>query len=332
MNLLPAAIGAGGGAGLLGAIGQVADAPRRLLWRDVLGLPETGSELVTQYTGLEGPWADALGFGAEIAGDPLTYAGALLGGGAGLLSKAAGAADDVGDVEALLRLRRGFPMVKDVQAFDTLEDAAKAGYGLSRRDVAVPALKNEGMLVGRGTGAKVDGAASRAVTEAMNLGDYARQKQARAGLDLHGQFRPNENVALTFAGTGADPVRVARHEALHGIINQAQKAGATADLPLHLRIPASMQQSSLGPLRALGELGEEMGVRFSDRRGAGLGTRLNDVFQFLDSANPSYGDLMKRDSPLLGALYNAGAFRPTYWLPAGAAGASAAAYGLLGGE
>lgn len=76
-----------GGAALGGVMGQLGDAmsaPRRYLWSQ-LGLPEEGNKAVSSVlhslTGndydSENPLMRALGFAAEMAGDPLTYSGML---------------------------------------------------------------------------------------------------------------------------------------------------------------------------------------------------------------------------------------------------------------
>ncbi len=74
-------VGAGAGlGGLLGQAGEVLSTPRRTLW-SMLGLPETGSALMSEHLGMDptSPLTSALGLGAEVLGDPLTYAGALAG-------------------------------------------------------------------------------------------------------------------------------------------------------------------------------------------------------------------------------------------------------------
>ncbi len=73
-------IGGGGLGALAGQVGQTLSAPRRALWQ-ALGLPEHGNELVAQMLGLDPDslGAQGLGMGAEMAGDPLSYAGALSG-------------------------------------------------------------------------------------------------------------------------------------------------------------------------------------------------------------------------------------------------------------
>jgi hypothetical protein len=71
--------GAAGG-GILGQLGDALSAPRRALW-GALGGPESGADLVNQLTGIdrESLLGQGLGFGAEVLGDPLTYAGGILG-------------------------------------------------------------------------------------------------------------------------------------------------------------------------------------------------------------------------------------------------------------
>lgn len=73
------ALGAGAGA-LLGTVGDVLSAPRRGLM-NLLGLPETGSGLLHQVTGMdeESPLTRALGMGVEMLTDPLTFLGGSVG-------------------------------------------------------------------------------------------------------------------------------------------------------------------------------------------------------------------------------------------------------------
>lgn len=85
------ALGTGVGTFLGGTLGQVSDAlsaPRRYAW-NALGLPEEGAELVANLTGMDrsSALAQALGLGAEILGDPLTYAGSVLGGVGGRVAR-----------------------------------------------------------------------------------------------------------------------------------------------------------------------------------------------------------------------------------------------------
>ncbi len=84
-GLLGGAAGGGIG-GLLGQVGDTLSAPRRALW-GAAGLPDSGSEVLHQYAGMDpsSPWTKALGMGVEMAGDPLTYAGFAAGAVPGLL-------------------------------------------------------------------------------------------------------------------------------------------------------------------------------------------------------------------------------------------------------
>ena len=67
--------------GTLGQVGSLLDAPRRFLWKDILGGPETGTDVLAGL-GMdpESGLTQGLGMGLEMLGDPLTWAGAGLGG------------------------------------------------------------------------------------------------------------------------------------------------------------------------------------------------------------------------------------------------------------
>lgn len=99
-------LGGGLGAGL-GQLGEALSLPRRALWEMVggaFGVPEeslqTGADLLG-YLGMdpESPWTQALGMGAEIVGDPLTYGGGLLGRAGSLLARG-GLTDDIARLTA----------------------------------------------------------------------------------------------------------------------------------------------------------------------------------------------------------------------------------------
>src|SRR5215831_9883122 len=102
--------GLGGvGGGMLGQIGEGLSLPRRALMK-ALGMPESGTELLHQTFGMdpESVLTKALGFGAEMALDPLTYAGMGLG---SLGGKFAGRSAEAlagleGEVGALTAARR----------------------------------------------------------------------------------------------------------------------------------------------------------------------------------------------------------------------------------
>lgn len=130
--------GAGAGGLLGGALGQIGgalSAPRRALW-GALGLPDTGAELVSNTFGTdpESFLTHALGMGAEVLGDPLSYLG-LLGGGplaklgaspwlkeAGLFNYANDLKAGVGAADAALDARR----LTELQTVQREIDAAQA--------------------------------------------------------------------------------------------------------------------------------------------------------------------------------------------------------------
>lgn len=97
------------GGGLLGAVGDTLSAPRRGLW-SLLGLPEDGNQLLADTFGMDKDalLTRALGVGAEMALDPLTYAGMLAGGPlAKLFGRASGAAKALDpSIDALAAARR----------------------------------------------------------------------------------------------------------------------------------------------------------------------------------------------------------------------------------
>src|SRR4051812_20697562 len=102
--------GMGGAAGgMLGQVGDALSAPRRLLWR-LAGLPEDGTALLADTFGMDkdSGWTKALGMGAEMALDPLTYAGFGLGRlGGGVLDGIAGAEGALaGEVSSAAGARR----------------------------------------------------------------------------------------------------------------------------------------------------------------------------------------------------------------------------------
>lgn len=80
MNAAATSLGGALG-GVMGQVGDVLSAPRRGLM-SLLGMPESGSQLLAETFGMDEGSAltKALGFGAEMALDPLTYAGMLAGG------------------------------------------------------------------------------------------------------------------------------------------------------------------------------------------------------------------------------------------------------------
>lgn len=130
---------AGGAGGLMGQIGNVLSAPRRFAW-DALGLPEDGSQLLAQTFGMdpESGWTKALGMGAEVALDPLTYAGFLLGGpmakmGAQAVNakRSAGLATEIEQVAAARRAAQEALVQRSAMEADTIARYEMQGNALN---------------------------------------------------------------------------------------------------------------------------------------------------------------------------------------------------------
>jgi len=110
------AAAAGGAGGFLGQLGDTLSAPRRYLWQ-ALGMPDDGASLLNQTFGMDkdAMLTKILGFGAEAAFDPLTYAGALMG---GPLAKMGASA---------MNARKVAPLAEEVSALAAARSAAQEG-------------------------------------------------------------------------------------------------------------------------------------------------------------------------------------------------------------
>ena len=129
--MLGAAAGAAGG-GMLGQLTDTLSYPRRALW-SLAGLPPGGSQALAQLFGMDphSPWTQALGAGAEIATDPMTYLGAVAGGGLGFFGEQAAAAQGVeeaavaGDIATQrAQLQAATQAMQDATAARQAENAA----------------------------------------------------------------------------------------------------------------------------------------------------------------------------------------------------------------
>lgn len=113
---------------LIGGLGDALSAPRRAVW-GALGLPEHGSQAVANLLGVDpqGLLAKGLGLGAEVLGDPLTYATMGLGAGAAKLgTRALGQAGrGLGGIEVAAQAGRS-PILK---ALESPETASAVGLG-----------------------------------------------------------------------------------------------------------------------------------------------------------------------------------------------------------
>lgn len=197
--------GAAGGGVLGSALGQVGDAlsmPRRALWR-ALGLPETGSELVSNTLGLDpgGFGATALGMGAEILGDPLTWAGALAGGPLAKLAYSPWAKDaqiagmlgdvraGIGAADAALAARSGVEaqvIQKEIQAAQRLGQLDVPGIAAGET-VAFPNSAPGAIdrAVARGVGFPLDSVPVAGREHRLPMAFHGREIPAAAGFEAN---------------------------------------------------------------------------------------------------------------------------------------------------
>lgn len=180
--------GAAGGGLLGGALGQFGDAlsaPRRAMW-SMLGMPDTGRELVSNTFGLDqqGTLAGMLGMGAETLLDPLTIAGMAAGG-------------------PLAKLAYS-PWAKDAQIAGLIGDA-RAGVGgadaaLASRSAMEAQTMQEQMQAAMGLGNyDIPGIAAGATKDYKYLGDA----DAATELLARGIGVPHSPVGVGQAGSGA---------------------------------------------------------------------------------------------------------------------------------
>jgi hypothetical protein len=226
-----------------------------------------GRDLLRHY-GLadqEDTWGNFLGgMAADVLTDPLTYAGAFLGG--------------AGGGAAAKGLRGMIPLVA--------EDAAGAGAeaigGLAKfkeplRDVAV--IKNL-----RPTAAEVaglpgtlpfSGEMSGRTASSIGAGDV-RNRMARMAQEGLGEALPefqggyHSNTGTMFNTPGMSPAEGAktlRHERVHAIIDQASKgAGDVEQLPALMRYPAKLKAMDSPLAQSSGIIGDELAAQALENR------------------------------------------------------------------
>jgi hypothetical protein len=267
---------------------------------------------VSKLTGMdpESPWTKALGFGAEVAGDPLTYLGFGAGKLAGMAAKGGEAA--ASGVGALSPLRRTFGMVKGVQALPEAESAMAAEMAaagnLPRRAVIDPAAK----FIGEKAGPLPRSLAGEAL---------AQDAPYMATGDVGGMFYPKANFGISSA---ADPT-ANRHEVVHGLINAAvQNPAAGRNLPLAMRVPAALERAGENSpfLKGVGRVLNEAAAHGYENRGAL--NQMGGYARFLMEPTPAYSQLLGETSPLAAAIY-----RSTPYGVAGGLGVGAGGLGYL---
>lgn len=189
----------GAGGGLLGQMGDILSMPRRSLMH-LLGMPDTGTELLHQTFGMDPDslLTKGLGVGAEMALDPLTYAGIPLG---GALGKVAGHLS--GGEAAIAR------EIEALQALEQPAGKAAASYGADRlaadasmRDTAAQTVANRAEEVG---GLDVKGIADAKMKEYKRASPQARQALEEAGMGVDPTGLQDGHLPVSVHGTTNPP-------------------------------------------------------------------------------------------------------------------------------
>lgn len=232
-----------------------------------------------------------LGFAADMALDPTTYIGV---GGA---SRLAGAGAKTAKAAA-----------------GAADDAGRVGLkGLRDRFGMVIDTGAEPRLVGRAAPEQYfDSAIDASRRDLGTAGAYS------SGFDLG------------FVGRHAsDPAKTRRHEVMHGLIDQARKAGDPSAIPgavgrLAARLPYAYDETANPLLRGLGLITDETAAHMAGA-GRSLPRQLGGAYEFLAAPEKLafYGNQLENISPAAASIYRNVRYAP------GAAGVGAAAgYGL----
>lgn len=293
---------------MLEELGNALSAPRRWLWGMLPGLHDdagnalSGSQVATNAFGMdpESPWTKALGFGLEVAGDPMNLAVPMLGRGVSALAGlkyAAPAAEAAGEATnafnpAMKGLRDTFGMVKRLQPLPAeLAEEARTMTDVPRR---MAAYLGETPMVGETTGPMSRSAAG---FMADNVPDIMSGR-------IGGTFAGIENNAkgVTGIGLSTNPI-TNRHEVVHGLINAAADTGNTAGLPLSMKVPANIYRYGgwKGVPGATGRMFDEAAAHAAE--GRGFLNQLGRYGDFFMDPHPSYLDAEAQLSPLVAAMH-----------------------------
>jgi hypothetical protein len=310
---------------MLQEIADLLSAPKRALWSILPGLHDeqtgealSGSQVAHNAFGTDPGsfWGKALGFGLDVAGDPLNLIFPFAARGAGALSKALGVGAEAGEAASnysrLKNLRGQFGMLNNVAAVEpelapAVQAAADANQLSNRALVGTDGALTD--WIGNYTGPQANlGKLNK------HLGSYA-QKAAmnpeEAGAYLTTPGSPETGIAI------AGSPQIMRHEMTHGIIDAAAKSGDASGLPLAMRIPATLQQSNLPFIKGLGGIADEAVAHAVENKGL-LG-QADNYLKFLLEPNPGYYRQIAKTSPMAAAMWQTSPY-------VGAAGLSGGSY------
>jgi hypothetical protein len=309
---------------MLQEIADLLSAPKRALWSVLPGLHDdqtgeayTGSQVAHNAFGTDPDsfWGKALGFGLDVAGDPLNLIFPMAARGAGALTKALGvggeAAEAASNYSRLKNLRGQFGMLNNVAPIDAdlapaVQAAADANQLGNRAVVGTNGAMSD--WIGNYTGPQSNLAALNKPVQ-----KYAERAamEPGAGAYLTEVGSPNTGVAV------AGSPRIMRHEITHGMIDAAAKSGDVSGLPLSMRIPATLQQSDMPFLKGLGVITDEAAAHANEVRGA-FG-QADNYLKFLLEPNPGYYRQVAKASPMAASMWQTAPY-------VGAAGLSGGGY------
>lgn len=271
----------------------------------------SGRDLLQQYGVMDkddswGNWG--AGLATEVATDPLT----LFGAGRGLMRALGGAKPRPSGVSGLMGQRRKFDVMEvDPHMGEISKVRGGAGGGATLADM--DALQAS-------AGNYIDDAASAAERGGMALGNYD----------------PVNNVATL--ATDA-PLRTARHEVVHGMVNNAAQSGDYSGLPFLAKVAARARPAEFAPgaRSGLAAALDELAAHTLENRGAW--GQLKGAAKFLfnpvgSGTTPNrqlYADYFAGISPATAQAYKALGHLPTgAALGAGAGGAYLAGNAIMG--
>lgn len=321
---------------VLGGVGEALSAPRRAVW-GALGLPEHGKDLF-KFMG-DGFVPGALGFGAEVLGDPLTYLGGALASRAANALRPTAALGRASKPAASLAVN---PVVREageqVPTFwgAQLHGGLEPGLpGALEGKLAYSATGDEGMsLVADVTGGLAGGdpvAKLNSLRGALSGTDDLAGFNAlydNAGKAIY-QTAPKPLAEVAGSRAAQSALASRRHERMHSLVDAARGAPELRSaLPLTGRVASRLADSRSPLLRGLGSVADEMAAHGAESRGL-LGSLQNQAgFLFNPATNASYLGQIGAVSPAAARIYGAlpGAFVGSGAL--GAHGLGEAAAGL----
>lgn len=278
-------------ASALGAVGDVLDKPRQLVYQGVnagyhaLGgdpsqqIGHFGDLLAAGGMDPESWLTKGLGFAGDLATDPLTYAGGFAAKGLrGLLPKAIEMTEGAKAVEGGLAGASKFKEpLKDVATFKNASLGPAIDQGLPAELTGQPfrmehngvvgvqgAANPEGdVFVGQAQGRTRNLAEPDIVNRATGLGDLNLPPLTAGGFDRY------SNSLFTMEGN-SKPVDFLRHERTHAIIGNAadmvRQGQDISQLPAIMRYPAHLMASDNPFVKSLGGIGDELAAQSLESR------------------------------------------------------------------